>query len=176
MQEVAKVAKSPHRGSFQMEPYEKQLEDDPDNESAQKMLEMYLHWSREADVRTLNENWQKNNLEYDMRTCEWMCAKAKASNVYAQNIYAALCNRDFQKLDVLPILKDETWSCSWRHAGGIVADMREEGDYIDWYCSGIGDGLGNGGHEGYMAEAVVTEEIENDLKKLGWIVIPEEKN
>ena len=90
-----------------------------------------------------------------------------------------MCNRQFQKRDTWPILKDQRWSCSWRYAGGIIADMREEGDYIDWYCSGINN-------EGYqddldtvtsphsVPEGVVTEEIENDLNQLGWIVIAQE--
>jgi hypothetical protein len=49
--------------------------------------------------------------------------------------------------------------------------MRQQGDYIDWYCSGIGAGLGNGdedGTKGYVSEGTVTEEIEQDLKQLGW--------
>jgi hypothetical protein len=83
-----------------------------------------------------------------------------------------MCNRDWQKREVLPILKDETWSCTWRYAGGIIADMREQGDYIDWYCSGIGDGLGNGdsdGTKGFVSEGTVTDEVADDLYTLGWV-------
>jgi hypothetical protein len=89
----------------------------------------------------------------------------------------------FIKLDVMPILKDQRWSASWRHAGGIVADMQEKGDYIEWYCSGIGNqeaGFGLDGYEptpdpdgrDYVPESVVTDEIREDLKKLGWIAVP----
>jgi hypothetical protein len=77
----------------------------------------------------------------------------------------------FQKLEVMPILKNELWSASWRYSGGIIADMRGSGDYLDWYCSGIGEGLGNGdpeGVKGYVPEGVVTDEIKEDLKQLSW--------
>jgi hypothetical protein len=112
-----------------------------------------------------------NNLARDLYTTDWIVAKAQASQRYAQNIYAALCNTQWQRRDVMPILRDEWWSCSWRSAGGIVADILEQGDYMDWYCSGIGEGLGNGdadGSKGYVGEGTVTEEIEADFKKLGW--------
>jgi hypothetical protein len=104
-----------------------------------------------------------------------MLKKVRDSDTYAQNLYAAMCNMRFQKLDVLPILKEELWSCSWRHAGGIIADMRMQGDYIDWYCSGIGnEGLGNGDFDGtknYVPEGFVTDEIREDLKQLGWVPV-----
>jgi hypothetical protein len=113
-------------------------------------------------------------MEYDLRSSKELCDKVKASDTYAQNLYAAMCNNDFQKCETWPILANDTWSCSWRHAGGIIADMQEKGDYIDWYCSGIGTGLGNGdgdGTKGYVGESVVTDEIKDDLTQLGWLVV-----
>jgi hypothetical protein len=55
--------------------------------------------------------------------------------------------------------------------------MRQEGDYIDWYCSGIRNDDGykpeiNVAYpNGYVPESVVTAEIQEDLKRLGWIVV-----
>jgi hypothetical protein len=152
-------------------------------EEGKEPAQEYLDWWDQIKIDDANKvhdpKWQKDNLEYDLRSTEWIVAKTKSSEAYSQNIYAALCNNEFTKLEVIPILKEQTWSCSWRHAGGIVADMREEGDYIDWYCSGIGDGLGNGdqdGSKGYVPESTVTEEIEQDLKKLGWVVVTNNKD
>ncbi len=109
--------------------------------------------------------------------CDWIIAKAKANKSYAQNIYAALCNMEWQKLEIWPILKEETWGCSWRYAGGLVARLIEQGDYLDWYCSGIGNGLGNGDEDGskkYAPEGIVSDEIEEDFLKLGWVPVPYE--
>jgi hypothetical protein len=97
-----------------------------------------------------------------------------------------MCNNEFTKRDLWPILKDQRWSCSWRYAGGIVADMQQKGDYIDWYCSGMG-GLNQEydaketnaqwqTRTGYVSESQVTEEIKDDLFKLGWLVVPEGKD
>jgi hypothetical protein len=114
--------------------------------------------------------WAKDNMEYDLRTTDWILAKVRSSQVYAQNLYAAMCNNYFQKRDVMPILTDKTWSCTWRGSGRIVADMREEGDYLDWYCSGIIEDDIKGAPS-YVSEGAVTEEIEADLLTLGWNVL-----
>ena len=117
------------------------------------------------------------SMSNDMANADWFVAKVRASDSYAQNLYASMCNREFVKNDVWPLLKDQRWCCSWRSAGGIVADLQNAGgSYMDWYCSGIGSGLGNGdedGSKGYVGEGTVTQEIQEDLFKLGWIVLDE---
>lgn len=128
------------------------------------------------------------NLRRDMQDAAWFLAKVRASESYSQNVYAALCNNAFQKLEMIPVLKGEVWSCTWRSAGGLVADLRCEGDYLDWYCSGIRD-TGLYAEDGltaplteeqmarmavtskFVAESVITEEIRDDFLQLGWTVV-----
>lgn len=113
-----------------------------------------------------------HDLEEDIRACAWMLKKVQDSETYAQNLYAAMCNNVFQRNEVWPRLKDEYWSCSWRSAGGIIAELRGQGDYIDWYCSGI-FGVGeNDSFQGYVGESTVTDEIRQDLFAIGWTVEP----
>ena len=110
----------------------------------------------------------------DMMEAQWFVDKVRTSDSYAQNLYAAMCNNDFQKMEPWVILKGDTWGCSWRKAGGVVADIREEGEYLNWYCSGI---MNEGSYvTGYIQEGVVTEEIAEDLKKLGWQVLDEQND
>ena len=113
-----------------------------------------------------------HNLEEDIRACDWMLKKVQDRETYAQNLYAAMCNNVFQRNEVWPRLRDEYWSCSWRSAGGIVAELRGQGDYIDWYCSGI-IGVGEAdSFQGYVSESTVTDEIRQDLFAIGWTVEP----
>lgn len=114
------------------------------------------------------------DLEEDMKAAEWFVTKVRDSKSYAQNVYAALCNMQWQRREVMPILKQELWSCSWRSAGGIVARLRNEGDYMDWYCSGISGSYDHTGElkEGYVGEGIVTEEIGYDFGILGWQPVP----
>lgn len=177
---MTKIAKSPERNTFQKEKYlERQAKKGltPENdEDTRAMLEYYESWDKKEDEREADPAWRKDNLEWDLRTTDWICEKVRADKLYAQNLYAAMCNNDFIKREMWPLLKEQKWSCSWRYAGGIIAHMRQEGDYIDWYCSGIRNDDPDEESkpvEGrdYVGESVVTEEIENDLYRLGWLVI-----
>jgi len=165
------ISKSPERHTFQKNAYIKRCKEDG-KEPRPEIIQMYETWANEPEY----ENRPVNDLEYDLRTTEWILEKARTRDEYAQHIYAALSNMRWQKLDVFPILKDEFWSCSWRSAGGIVANMLQKGDYMDWYCSGMGgvadydtDPVEWQARTKYVPEATVTEEIRADFQKLGWV-------
>ena len=176
------ISTSPERFKFQKEKYLERCATAGD-EPRDDYLEMFEN-TRDSHLHRFDDpKNRKDNLEYDLLTTNWILEKVRNSDVYAQNLYASMCNRDFQKRDLWPVLKDQRWSCSWRYAGGIIADMLKQGDYIDWYCSGIKGGISISedgeeipGIEGYVGEGHVTDEIRDDLNKLGWIVIDDDKN
>lgn len=182
-----KLKNSPDRHTFQRQKYEERMakkgQTKENSNTVAEMIDFFDEIILKAKNQEQDPEWCKNNLEYDLRSTEWICEKVKQNTSYAQNLYAALCNNDFQQSNfentvenTLKILKNgvTTWSCSWRHAGGIIADMREEGDYIDWYCSGIRESFDcDDDGKTYVAEGVVTDEIREDLKQLGWVVINE---
>lgn len=181
---------SPTRGTFHSQcKIDDAIEAGRDPNTDQDVLEaveMDKTWMEHVKQREARPEWKELNLEYDLRSTEWICNKAKASEAYAQNLYAAMCNNEFQKMETWPLLKDQRYSCSWRYAGGIVADMVEAGDYIDWYCSGINGGASEEElaamteeervkyqwyQDNFVGESFVTDEIREDLLKLGWKVL-----
>jgi hypothetical protein len=187
---MTKISKSPERNTFQRKGYLSRMADEgrtPENdESVKAMVDYYANWETQTLAQEEDPAWAENNMEYDLRSTSWILDKVRASESYAQNLYAAMCNNDFQKNDFMPKLAGKTWSCSWRYAGGIIADMREQGDYIDWYCSGIRDSGYTDDKENwtdeqrqvydniyskYVSESHVTDEICADLKSLGWEVV-----
>lgn len=162
-----KPSQSPNRHTFQKEAYIKRTEE-AGEEPNPDYLDMFEQVIEGARNKWNDPKSNINNLEWDLVTTGWILAKVRASDVYAQNLYAAMCNNNFRKLDVMPILTETNWSCSWRYAGGIIADMQQKGDYVDWYCSGIRDNYDGG----YVGEGCITDEIKEDLKRLGWMIVP----
>lgn len=175
---MTKLSKSPERNTFQKQNYitraieEGKSMSDPQVKST---IDWFDSWDKIDLERESDETWQKNNMEWDLRSTDWILEKVRNSEIYSQNLYAALCNNDFVKQDVIEILKENYWSCSWRSAGGIIANMRQQGDYIEWYCSGI---KGTESEEDklnlFVSEGTVTDEIRSDLKQLGWTVVNSE--
>ncbi len=182
---------SQDRHSFSIKRYQEKLLINPDDENAQSMIDYLFNWKQLEQDRENDPEWQKNNMEYDMRTSKVMVEKAQSREEYAQNLYAAMCNNDFVKNEVWPLLTEQTWSASWRSAGGIVANMVGEGDYIDWYCSGIksdwsDEDFRNASKEeqeryiwmknNYVSEGTITDEIKQDLFNIGWLPFDGDSN
>jgi hypothetical protein len=183
------ISSSPQRNTFQKEKYIERCQNEG-KEPSQDYLDMYADEAEQRKHKFDKSESRINNMEYDLLTTSWILEKVRTDEAYAQNLYAAMCNTEFTRNDVWPILTEKRWSCSWRYAGGIIADMRQEGDYIDWYCSGIRD-IGvyapDDGKElteeqkarmeivnKFVGEGNVTDEIRSDLLKLGWIVIDDD--
>lgn len=109
--------------------------------------EEYAKWFLEEYGHTVEEQMQINVKFED--SLNKLRGKVKDIG-YAKDLYKALCNMKW-KCKTTEI----DYHCSWRYAGGLIADLRDVGEcYLDFYCSG--------------GEGHVTEEVKEDLDKLGW--------
>jgi len=68
----------------------------------------------------------------------------------AKEVWCALANVDWYHPE-----EKQDYSCSWRYAGGLIAEFRGSGCYLDWYCCG--------------QDGVVSEFVRRSMRKLGWI-------
>ena len=168
------IPTSPHRHRFHVERY-CQRRQDAGEPVDDELLNVWAEIRDSHRHRFDDPARRENNMEWDLLNTDWLIAKVRTSDAYAQNLYAAMCNRDFIRNEVWQQLQGEPrWHCSWRYAGGIIADLREQGDYIDWYCSGIRHEDGSE-HDHSVSEGTVTDEIRDDLLKLGWVVIDDDQ-
>lgn len=74
--------------------------------------------------------------------------RIRADGAAAVDMWSSLANVEWRELEGARV------SYSFRAAGDLVAWVREEGDYIDWYCSG--------------PVSVVAPWIEEALAQEGW--------
>jgi len=126
----------------------------------------------------------KYDLIEDIYRDDEVLNKIRSRDDYAQNLYAAWCNMQWCPKELWPTLRQDPekdlWTASWRGAGGIIAQFRKQGDYMDWYCSGMGGVATYDLEEGdaymnkmkYVPEGTITEEIATDLDRLGWFPVP----
>jgi len=133
------------------------------DEQAQDILDQIKLDQYQQRQTILNQGLPTHDMELDMMLTPWLINQVKSNDVYAQNLYAAMCNVTWQEQEPWEILKNQSWSCSWRYAGGIIANMRGKGDYMDLYCTGIG-----AQDDDWVSEGVVTDQIRADLARIGW--------
>ncbi len=95
--------------------------------------------------------------------------KMRSDREYATDVYRALCNmrwrvvgfvgfgwKSYIKAVFFGRKSGLLYSCSWRYAGGLVAEIRNFGeDYLDFYCSG--------------GEGRITREVKRDFKRMGFV-------
>jgi hypothetical protein len=90
----------------------------------------------------------ERDLERDLRA---LAGRAGRDDAFADELYCALCNADWVHDD------GTEWRGSWRHAGGVVAELRGKGEgYLDFYCSPSG------------AEGTISERVGAAMAALGW--------
>ena len=114
---------------------------------------------------------KKRSLEEDMVNSQEVISLLHDEEI-ARDFYRALSNVDWaliksdkpEDIQIIDALKGEppdTWSCSWRHAGGIVAEIRHTHyntgeNYMDYYSSG--------------GEGTVSDLVREVFERLGWKV------
>jgi hypothetical protein len=76
--------------------------------------------------------------------------KIRTDEEFCKELWSALANVEWYHPDT-----NTRDSYSFRAAGGLIAEIRESGDYMDWYCSG--------------PYSTVSEFIRRSMKKEGWI-------
>jgi hypothetical protein len=93
-------------------------------------------------------------LEHDLGASDRIRALVR-SDLFAALLFGAVCNTQWKHT-----ASGVEWSCSWRSADGIVAALRGEGDYLDWYCS--------------SGEGLVDEQVLAEIPALGWELVEAE--
>lgn len=74
--------------------------------------------------------------------------KIKTNDDFCESVWSALANVIWRNKD------GSEFSCTFRYAGGLIANIRGQGDYLDWYCCGPYEN--------------VSDEISSGLSGLGW--------
>jgi len=67
-----------------------------------------------------------------------------------KSVWSALANIEWEHPKT-----GESYSCSFRCAGGLISEIINEGSYMDWYCC--------------ATAGVVSSEIEKAMKECGWV-------
>lgn len=102
---------------------------------------MFLGYDDWKDVESTRR--RKSHKAFELALERLLGERIRADGACAVEMWSALANVGWHASD------GDIVSYSFREAGDLVAWLREEGDYMDWYCSGdvgvvapwIGDAL-----------------------------------
>ena len=103
---MTKISKSPERHTFQADNYVNRCEEEG-KEPSEDYLNLFKTWRQQDEENMIDPTWQKDNMEYDLRSTEWILEKVRGDDVYAQNLYAAMCNNDFTKREMWQFTETE---------------------------------------------------------------------
>jgi hypothetical protein len=68
-------------------------------------------------------------LNFEQDLTELLGERMREDSAFACRVYGSLGNVEWQHAQA-------TYSCSFRYAGELIAEMRDQGeDYLDFYCS-----------------------------------------
>lgn len=74
--------------------------------------------------------------------------RIKQDSIFCKDIYSALTNLEWVQSD------GTVYGATFRYVGGLIADIREEGNYMDWYCC--------------KGEGFASDEIQEAMSMKGW--------
>ena len=102
------ISKSPERNTFQIKRLIEQVElGTAKAEDVEGTIQVYKSWQQQRLDLEETAEWKKDNMEYDLRSTQWIIDKVKADDVYAQHLYASICKNDITKNYVYPILTEK---------------------------------------------------------------------
>jgi hypothetical protein len=98
----------------------------------------------------------RKSIHEDIRNTDFLVKKIRDNSIYAQNLYAGLCNNGFIK-------NGEDDGNSFRENAVFLEELCDL-DYYQLYWSG-GSSVEN---KEYKKWGELTSEVEQDLLKIGW--------
>jgi hypothetical protein len=144
-----------------------------------EMVKHHRYWPS-PDGETPHDTSYADDIHDVLKTDLWaqtdICKRIGRDEVFAQHVYAALCNQQFIRVEEWELTTGADSikvSYSWRKAAEIIALIRNEfynktenpdviETYVHWYCSGMGC------LEGAVEEGVVTDEVRDIFRNMGW--------
>jgi len=107
--------------------------------------------TRKVSIRILKNYYQDSSFEVLLNKIFSEQVKEKD---FARKLYDCLCNTIWYNKTT-----GDIYSCSFRYAGDILANMRHEGEsYLDFYCNG------------FKGEGAYHAEVYKELNKFGYKV------